>query len=98
MGFKIGDVWYDGNKSRPVFVCSREGLPHDIEVWAETPKYVNGYSTATRYDDILCVAIQAPVQNDDGELTEDYWDAVVIEGYAKVVGDKLDDIAAYLEG
>lgn len=42
MGFKIGDVWYDGNKSRPVFVCSREGLPHDIEVWAETPKYVNG--------------------------------------------------------
>lgn len=42
MGFKIGDVWYDGNKSRPVFVCSREGLPHDIEVWAESPKYVNG--------------------------------------------------------
>jgi HPt (histidine-containing phosphotransfer) domain-containing protein len=42
MGFKIGDVWYDGNKSRPVFVCSREGLPHGIEVWAETPKYVNG--------------------------------------------------------
>ena len=42
MGFKIGDVWYDGNTSRPVFVCSREGLPHDIEVWAESPKYVNG--------------------------------------------------------
>ena len=42
MGFKIGDVWYDGNRSRPVFVCSREGLPHDIEVWAESPKYVNG--------------------------------------------------------
>lgn len=42
MGFKIGDVWYDGNKSRPVYVCSREGLPHDIEVWAESPKYVNG--------------------------------------------------------
>lgn len=42
LGFKIGDVWYDGNRSRPVYVCSREGLPHDIEVWAETPKYVNG--------------------------------------------------------
>lgn len=42
MGFKIGNVWYDGNKSRPVFICSREGLPHDIEVWAESPKYVNG--------------------------------------------------------
>jgi len=58
----------------------------------------NGYPTATRMDDILVVAIQAPVQNDDGELTEDYWDAIVIEGYVKVVGDKLDDVATYLEG
>lgn len=58
----------------------------------------NGYPTATRMDDILVVAIQAPIENDEGELTEDYWDAVVIEGYVKVVGDKLDDVAAYLEG
>lgn len=58
----------------------------------------NGYPTATRMDDILVVAIQAPIENDEGELTEDYWDAIVIEGYVKVVGDKLDDVAAYLEG
>ena len=43
------------------------------------------------------ILIQAPIENDDGELTDDYWDAIIIKGYIQVVGDKLNDIASYLE-
>ncbi|MBR4792482.1 MAG: hypothetical protein IK038_02345 [Bacteroidaceae bacterium] len=71
-------------------------LPEFRQLVGDLAETSNGFATVSRDGANIRVAIEVPQENDDGELTDQYKEELVLYGTARIHDNSLDRVADYL--
>ena len=71
-------------------------LPEFRQLVGDLAETSNGFATVSRDGANIRVAIEVPQENDEGELTDQYKEELVLSGTARIHDDSLDRVADYL--
>ena len=71
-------------------------LPEFRQLIGDLAETSNGFASVSRDGSDIRVAIEVPLENDDGELTDQYREELVLCGTVRIHDNSLDQVADYL--
>lgn len=73
-------------------------LPEFRQLIGDLAETSNGFASVSRDGSDILVTIDVPQENDEGELTDQYREELVLCGTARIHDNSLDQVADYLNG